>query len=104
MGCLQSQHGALVLAECSRKSLRSFLYRLVLRPYEVDRLCVTGLTSLVHVSSSVKSCPLLMSITAGRDFLCRAFGKGRTCTYLVLQGLYRLSYERLARPSRATEQ
>src|SRR5699024_4179809 len=56
MGCLQSQHGALVLAECSRKSLRSFLYRLVLRPYEVDRLCVTGLTSLVHVSSSVKSC------------------------------------------------
>src|SRR5699024_2935678 len=61
MGCLQSQHGALVLAECSRKSLRSFLYRLVLRPYEVDRLCVIGLTSLVHVSSSVKSCPLLMS-------------------------------------------
>src|SRR5699024_8414099 len=61
MGCLQSQHGALVLAECSRKSLRSFLYRLVLRPYEVDRLCVIGVTSLVHVSSSVKSCPLLMS-------------------------------------------
>src|SRR5699024_3953837 len=56
MGCLQSQHGALVLAECSRKSLRSFLYRLVLRPYEVDRLCVIGVTSLVHVSSSVKSC------------------------------------------------
>src|SRR5699024_6497660 len=56
MGCLQSQHGALVWAECSRKSLRSFLYRLVLRPYEVDRLCVIGLTSLVHVSSSVKSC------------------------------------------------